>query len=96
MSDTNTNTTDAANGVEQQPELTAEQKERIQRQEDYGNLNAIGQHLEATKVALSLKAVTPKEQTERHALFDRIISHGGPLIVADAPVWNIEEKPAQP
>jgi hypothetical protein len=93
--DTNTNQEAAQNTAgEQQP--TTEQLAARQMQEDYANLQQIAQHKEAAQVALSLKSVTPPEQTERHALYDRIINTGGPLIVAGAPVWKITEQKPEP
>jgi len=98
MNDTETNQEAAqkTDSGEQQPELTAEQKADEQRFEDYRNLQSVGQHLEATKVALSLKALTPAEQTLRHALYDRVINTGGPLIVSGSSPWKIEEKNTEP
>lgn len=77
------------------PKLTAEQEAARQMTEDYDALQQVAAHLEATKTALALKALTPPEQTERHALYDRVINAGGPMIVT-GPVWKIRDAPEDP
>ena len=85
---TATEATEAASAVS--PELE-------QYVKDVADLQTIAQGFELAKVALQLKQITFAGQTERHALYDRVLAGAGtPLINLDCPAWNIVNKDEVP